>query len=279
MTSEKNKPKFNNFTVRFLSALVALLILASTLFFFKSLGAIFLILILSAIVCIELCMLFFSSEIYFKYCVPLLITLSLGLMLNYPNSSLSLLPAFLGLILLPWLYRNNPISESYDRMVLYLVAVFYCLYLPFQIHLIFNLDPKFLYFGFFALLVFGIDTLAYFCGKAFGKRFFKGRFQAQISPSKTFEGFLGSLLWPLVLILSCHYLSIFSFSWLSILLLYLTAFAAISGDLIASLIKRKSLKKDSGQLFLGHGGFFDRLDSLLLSAPLFLMSVPYFQIV
>lgn len=278
MTLEKNKPKFNNFALRFISAVVALAVLLASLFFFKTTGAFYLIIFINAIICFELANLFFEQDRLFKILAPAVATLSLILVIEFPENQINLLPIFLGLVALPWLYRNTNTSDTYDRLSVFLLIIFYGLYLPLQIHTIFNLDPNFIYFGFFALLVFGTDTFAYFFGKAFGRRFFKSNFQAQISPSKTIEGFLGSLLWPLVLILSFQYFSIFSFSTLSLILIYLTALAAISGDLIASLIKRKSKKKDSGQFFIGHGGFFDRLDSLLLSAPLFLISVPYIQL-
>lgn len=278
MTLEKNKPKFNNLALRLISAIIALAVLLASLFFFKTTGAFYLVIFINALICFELANLFFEQDRLFKILAPSVATLSLILVIEFPDNPLDLLPIFLGLIALPWLYRKNEISDTYERFSVFLLIIFYGLYLPLQIHTIFNLDPNFIYFGFFALLVFGTDTFAYFFGKAFGRRFFKRPFQAQISPSKTIEGFLGSLLWPLVLILIFQYFSIFTFSGLSFVLIYLTTLAAISGDLMASLIKRKSKKKDSGQFFIGHGGFFDRLDSLLLSAPLFLISVPYIQL-
>lgn len=278
MTSEKNKLTSNNLFQRLASALVAVTLVLSVLYFFRSNGAYYLVVVTSIMICIELANLFFDKNKFFRFLVPILTSVGLVLVIQKPESNLSLLPVYLGLISIPWFYRSYNIQETFDKLTIFLLIVFYCLFLPYQILQIFNLDANFLYFGFFALLVFGVDTFAYFFGKSFGRKFFAQKFQPMISPSKTFEGFLGSLLWPLVLILLVQAMGLLKFSWPSYPLLFLTALAAISGDLLASLIKRKSQKKDSGQLFIGHGGFFDRLDSLLLASPLFLIAVPYIDI-
>lgn len=301
MTLEKTpQSKYQNLIARLISACVALTILFFVLYNFKLNGAMYLILVVSTLISVEFVNLFFSSEKqedkYFKYALPILVISSLlftflqseeirtfifptlkSLLLDNPSSAT--LPIYMGLIALPWIYRFQSIQVIFDKLVVYLLVAFYCYLLPIKIFEIFRLDENFYFFGLFAVLVFGTDTLAYFFGKIFGKKIFKQNFQPQISPSKTYEGFIGSLIWPILLISICYYLNIFKFTGLSIVFLYLTSLAAISGDLIASLIKRKSLKKDSGSIFIGHGGFLDRLDSLLLSAPLFLMAHPFIQLV
>lgn len=295
MKSEKILTKYKNLILRFISAVVAVGVLILTLHFFKTTGALFLVLVISTLISFEFSNLFFSSDKYFKFVIPsvILISLYFGL-LSYTNSTpglqdlpfvsyfyltskLSLLPIFMVLITLPWAYRLNPIQITFDKLVVYLLVSFYCYFLPLKIFEIFLLDSHFYYFYFFCLLVFGTDTFAYFFGKLFGRKLFKSDFQPQISPSKTVEGFVGSLIWPIVLILIFHLTDLIQVSFVGVLLIFITAFAAISGDLMASLIKRKSLKKDSGSLFIGHGGFLDRLDSLLLSAPFFLMAAPFLK--
>ena len=113
------------------------------------------------------------------------------------------------------------------------------------------------------------DIAAYFSGKFFGKK----PFFSVISPKKTKEGFYGSLITcGLFSMLFCAYQNydfIFSMKlfFLSLLVCIISAF----GDLSVSLLKRLTNNKDSGKILPGHGGILDRVDSLLSSAPTFLI--------
>ena len=113
------------------------------------------------------------------------------------------------------------------------------------------------------------DIAAYFSGKTFGKN----SFFSIISPKKTKEGFYGSLIiCGLFSILFCAYQNydfIFSTKLLSLSLFI--CIIATFGDLSVSLLKRMTDKKDSGKILPGHGGILDRIDSLLPSAPIFLI--------
>ena len=87
-----------------------------------------------------------------------------------------------------------------------------------------------------------------------------------ISPKKSWEGFAGSLLFAIVggaLVVS---LLFHDDIWKGILLGILTVFTATLGDLVESQVKRDLGIKDMGTLLPGHGGFMDRLDSVLPSA-------------
>lgn len=110
----------------------------------------------------------------------------------------------------------------------------------------------------------GSDSGAYFCGSAFGKR----KLCPTISPKKTVEGAVGGLVCGLVLALLCAVLLFDQVDWLFILISgsVLTG-VGILGDLTESVIKRGTGTKDSGKLLAGHGGVLDRVDSLLLAAP------------
>ncbi|TWP35541.1 phosphatidate cytidylyltransferase [Leekyejoonella antrihumi] len=88
-----------------------------------------------------------------------------------------------------------------------------------------------------------------------------------VSPKKSWEGFAGSVLWCVVagaltvsLVLHGHW-------WIGAILGSLVVLAATIGDLCESMIKRDLGIKDMGNLIPGHGGLMDRLDSLLLAAP------------
>lgn len=130
---------------------------------------------------------------------------------------------------------------------------------------------------FFCLVfsVFLFDTLSYFCGKALGGKIFKNPLFQQASPSKTFEGAVGaailssatlwwlSLNWPE---LFPQFAQINSNAILFIIFSCLFFLTSLAGDLLESLFKRSNNVKDSSKLLPGHGGFFDRLDGVLLAS-------------
>jgi phosphatidate cytidylyltransferase len=116
---------------------------------------------------------------------------------------------------------------------------------------------------------FGMDSAAWFFGKNFGKR----KLWEKVSPKKTVEGLiggvistglLGSILWQLF------------FSERSLLLFgvfCLLGLIAQVGDLVQSKIKRQFAIKDSSTLIPGHGGVYDRIDSLLFLAPFYVTAL------
>jgi phosphatidate cytidylyltransferase len=112
------------------------------------------------------------------------------------------------------------------------------------------------------------DTGGYFVGKSLGKH----KLTPQVSPNKTWEGLAGGTLLCL-LVVGC--VPLFAPAWgarlslpVRLLLALLLAAGAQVGDLVESLLKRSLNAKDSGVFLPGHGGMFDRIDSLLFNAPL-----------
>jgi phosphatidate cytidylyltransferase len=107
------------------------------------------------------------------------------------------------------------------------------------------------------------DTGAYFGGKAFGKH----KLFERISPKKTWEGFIGGIIFALV---AAHFVSEYFIVFTKIQWLIITLIVVITGtlgDLVESMFKRSVQIKDSGSMLPGHGGFLDRFDGLLISAP------------
>ena len=109
------------------------------------------------------------------------------------------------------------------------------------------------------IIIWSNDTFAYLVGKNFGKR----KLFEKVSPKKTIEGFIGGLISgvisALVIAFTTSSLSILHWIVLSIII---SIFGTI-GDLVASKFKREANIKDSSNLIPGHGGFLDRLDSLI----------------
>lgn len=108
------------------------------------------------------------------------------------------------------------------------------------------------------------DTLAFFTGKAFGRK----RIAPVISPKKTLEGAVGGLTGSVL----CACLFAFIYPFLPLLKMLvlglLLGVAAGVGDLLESVFKRQAGVKDSSALIPGHGGILDRFDSALFTAPL-----------
>lgn len=119
--------------------------------------------------------------------------------------------------------------------------------------------------GYFFLVIFASDTGAYFVGRAFGKH----KLAPAISPGKTVEGLVGGI----IAAAAAAALATFTFfpklplPW-SIGLAIVLAVAGVLGDLVESAFKRSADAKDASSILPGHGGFLDRLDSLLFAAPI-----------
>ncbi|HET6989881.1 MAG TPA: phosphatidate cytidylyltransferase [Bacteroidia bacterium] len=127
------------------------------------------------------------------------------------------------------------------------------------------------------VLIWISDTMAYVCGRLFGKH----KLWERISPKKTWEGFIGGFIFTIVAggliakyILYKDLNSKPDMLWLpkAVVIKWICVAAVISvtgmlGDLVESLFKRSIDIKDSGTILPGHGGILDRFDALLLAAP------------
>lgn len=127
---------------------------------------------------------------------------------------------------------------------------------------------------FFALLIVWVtDSGAYLVGRKLGKH----KLAPRISPNKTWEGSIGGTV--LSVIVSAIYLKFFpqAYDWsVMVMIAVIASIAGQFGDLIESALKRYYNVKDSGKILPGHGGIFDRFDSLLMVLPvLYLVGVIY----
>lgn len=126
-----------------------------------------------------------------------------------------------------------------------------------------SVSPRAVLFLF--LLVWGCDSFAYYTGKNFGRR----KMAPRVSPNKTWEGTIGGLIGGTLIGAAAG-------TWWVLpelgplrgaVIGGLATSAGQVGDLVESLWKRGAGVKDSGTFLPGHGGFYDRVDSLLFAAP------------
>jgi phosphatidate cytidylyltransferase len=113
------------------------------------------------------------------------------------------------------------------------------------------------------LILWANDTGAYFAGIRFGKT----KLFERISPKKSWEGAIGGAVLGLIFayLLSGYFSSLEVWQWMCIGLIIVVC--GDYGDLVESQLKRSIEIKDSGDALPGHGGFLDRFDGLLISAP------------
>lgn len=118
---------------------------------------------------------------------------------------------------------------------------------------------------FFALFTtFGSDTAAFFVGRALGRH----RLAPNISPNKTWEGAIagvfGAIIVSLLFTLPTPLSLPLGYGQAILLGLLVSVFGQF-GDLAESLLKRNMGVKESGKLIAGHGGFLDRMDSVVFA--------------
>ena len=109
----------------------------------------------------------------------------------------------------------------------------------------------------------GNDIGGYIAGVLFGKHPMAPR----ISPKKSWEGFIGSLLLGTAAVTAVGTLALDLPVWTGLIIGAVLVVVSTCGDLAQSLLKRDLGIKDMGHLLPGHGGVLDRVDSILLAAP------------
>lgn len=160
-------------------------------------------------------------------------------------------------------------KKKYVTVIFYIISGFVFLTLiP-----VMNIDGKFMPEIIVAvfILIWSNDTFAYLIGKNFGKH----KLLERISPKKTIEGFVGGLLGALLagfiifkVLENYSPLDAEKYPlWVWIVMAIIVSIFGTIGDLIQSKFKRQAGVKDSGIIMPGHGGLYDRLDSIIYASP------------
>jgi phosphatidate cytidylyltransferase len=194
---------------------------------------------------------------------------------NFPvEAQLPVLSA-LTLVLFAWNGFRSPLNQVLPDTAQGLFGLIYIAYPLTLIPLLWKQEDGPALVIFLMVCVWAGDIAALYIGRAFGKR----KLAPRLSPGKTWIGSIASIVGSmlaagLVVIISnlllAHGNTVLHISepvWQSLILAAILNIAAQLGDLLESAIKRGAGVKDSGTLLPGHGGILDRIDALLLAAP------------
>jgi len=189
------------------------------------------------------------------------------------------------LFIIPGLFSKTfSLKDAFYFIVMLLLvsygfkSMLYIRYLPFLSYdYIPNSNFKFFESSFLFLYVIGTtcftDVFAYLFGVLFGKH----KMCPNISPKKTWEGFIGGILFGFIISFTfgivCSYLNVpllegvldFKHWYLILILSFLLPFVGTLGDLFFSKVKRELSIKDFGTILKSHGGVLDRFDSIIFS--------------
>jgi len=195
--------------------------------------------------------------------------------INIPAPSQLAVLSALSLLLFAWNALREPLSSVLPGTAQGLFALIYIAYPLSLIPPIWSREDGPALVLFLMVCVWTGDIAALYVGRRYGKR----KLAPTLSPNKTWEGAIASIVGSVlaaglvILIgdqLSAHgntLLHVTEPLWQSLLLAALLNIAAQLGDLLESAIKRGAGVKDSGTMLPGHGGILDRIDALLLAAP------------
>ena len=202
------------------------------------------------------------------------------LLLSMLKFSIVLISSLLLIFVISWLEFNSLIEKIFKKKMILIKNLFkflIFLYLLFFMKIVVDefilSQPKISLNIIFIMFICIFSDIG---GYVFGKTF-KGRKLTKISPNKTYSGMIGSFI--LTIIFASVYSLFLNLNDLkfNLIISILISFLCQIGDLIISLLKRKSKVKDTGKILPGHGGILDRIDGILLALPIGILLIKYFN--
>lgn len=204
-------------------------------------------------------------EMPFALCIVLMLVIMAAFVL--PNLSVEF-GMFAVLLIIPASYvlGRRTLEDSLPSSAIAVLATTYVGMLGGSLIRLRNDFPEGSKLVYFLLLVVWLgDSGAYYVGKQFGKH----KLSPRISPKKTVEGLIGGVTASVITAIVIHFTFFPAFPLLhAVLAGIILSVAGVIGDLAESMWKRSADVKDSGTLLPGHGGFLDRFDSILFTAPI-----------
>jgi len=205
----------------------------------------------------------------YEFPVPLCIAIMLVIITAFVIEQLSVeFGMFAALLFIPasYVFSKRPLEDSLPSSAIAVLATTYVGMLGGSLIRLRNDFPEGSKLVFFLLLVVWLgDSGAYYVGKTFGKH----KLSPRISPKKTIEGLAGGISASVITAVVIHFTFFDKFPLVhAIIAGVILSFAGVVGDLAESMWKRSADVKDSGALLPGHGGFLDRFDSILFTAPI-----------
>lgn len=270
-----------NLSSRIASALIAVVVLILAVYFGREKGIHFIVLLAVVRGSFEVARMFFTAD-HPPFIKRLFVTLSTVVFLIVTQESLRfisgvaiilsfVLVASLGIVFHRYFKSLDQILAFVAKTCLGLV---YTCFLPAAVVWTSQSNNGIEWFLCLLAVIFAGDIGAYIFGVSFGKT----KIAPLLSPNKSIEGALGGLLFSTVVAGAFQFL--LPNTPLTVLLLCGLVGGVLGqiGDFFESLIKRVSGVKDSGSIMPGHGGVLDRLDGVLLAAPLFYLAATYFSL-
>ncbi len=183
------------------------------------------------------------------------------------------------ILLLFELFRNK--SSAIINVGVTLLGVFYIGLFSstiLEIREFFNISEMFYSEGGFLIIsimvsIWVCDSAAFFLGTAFGKH----KLFPRVSPNKSWEGAIAGFVFAVIAMIAAKALVLDVIELSDAIIIGIIAGTiGQMGDLVESLIKRDAGVKDSSALIPGHGGIFDRFDSLFFTAPVVYLYLYFF---
>ena len=197
---------------------------------------------------------------------------------RYFFNTIHLLILFLLVVLILELFRNNGsaiLNLAATLLGLFYLGIFGSTLIGIR-EFYPDIDGLYKHGGFLIISIFATiwicDSAAFFGGTALGKH----KLFPRVSPKKTWEGAIFGFVFAILAMLLAKSLVLDFLSMKDTIIIgvIIGLFGQI-GDLIESLLKRDAQVKDSSNIIPGHGGIFDRFDSLFFSAPIIYLYLTY----